>query len=62
MNLFIDLKNKLFILLENDMSLYTNCLNEIMEVLQATLSQMEGIYYKYILFPKLQGYYASNIL
>lgn len=61
MNLFIDLKNRLFILLDNDVSLYTSCLHEIMEVLQVTLSQMEGIYYKYILFPKLQGYYTSNI-
>lgn len=49
-NLFIDLKNKLFCMLDHD---HVTCLTEIMEVLKTTLSKIEDIYYRHILFPKL---------
>lgn len=62
MNLFIDIKNKLFIMLESDLSMYTRCLTEIMEVLQTTLDKIENIYYKYFLFPKLQARIIKNVI
>ena len=61
MNLFINLKNKLFAMVDDNQvylinnSKYVTCLSEIIEVLATTLTRIEDIYYKYILFPKLQA-------
>jgi hypothetical protein len=61
MNLFINLKNKLFSIIDDNQiylinqSKYVTCLSEIIEVLTNTLTRIEDIYYKYILFPKLQA-------
>jgi hypothetical protein len=57
-NLFIDVKTKLFLMLDDQAYLsnnsrYITCLTEIMEVLRTTLSKIEDIYYRHILFPKL---------
>jgi hypothetical protein len=42
--------NQMYLL--ND-SRYFTCLTEIMDVLKTTLSKIEDIYYRHILFPKL---------
>lgn len=49
-------------MLESDLSMYTRCLTEIMEVLQTTLDKIENIYYKYFLFPKLQARIIKNVI
>lgn len=65
-NLFINIKNKLFTIIDDEQlsliqsSRYVTCFTEIMKVLKSTLSQIEDIYYKHILFPKLQEIYASS--
>ncbi len=55
LNLFIEMKKKLFIMLDDKHSsqIYS-CFAEIMEVMQLTATKIENIYYKYNLFPKLQ--------
>ena len=60
-NLFINIKNQLFNIIDDEMSSrYTTCFTEIIKVLKSTLSQIENIYYRHILFPKLQEYYATR--
>lgn len=59
MNIFLDLKN-IFEHMMNDNYVYFNnnssymrFMNELLNVLTKTLSQIESIYYRYFLFPKL---------
>jgi len=34
---------------------YVQCMNEIMGVLENTLSKIQNIYFKYILYPKIKA-------
>lgn len=59
LNLFINIKNKLFYILDEHLLCLSNkqCLTELINLLTFTLSRIEDIYYKYILRPKLQSVY-----
>jgi len=61
-NLFIDIKQKLFTMLDADFlhPSYSKFLSELAEILSKTLSKIETIYYKYFLLPKLQHIYKSG--
>ena len=55
-NLFLDIKTKLFIMIDDSNSqYYSSFLCELTEILSHTLSKIEDIYYKYFLLPKLQA-------
>ena len=59
-NLFIDIKNKIFHMIDNNnmyftnTALYSKFLKELADVLSNTLVKIEDIYFKYFLLPKLQ--------
>ena len=59
-NLFIDIKAKIHLMLNNDKTFsnnqvkYSYFLTELSNVLTTTLLNIENIYYKYFLLPKLQ--------
>jgi hypothetical protein len=56
-NIFNEIKKQIsYIINDNDIiysSKYFKCLNEILIVLKNTLYKIQGIYYKYVLNPKL---------
>ena len=61
MNLFLDIKNIFqhmmndnYVFFNHNNSYYMKFINELMTILTKTLSQIESIYFKYFLFPKLQ--------
>jgi len=55
--IFFEIKKRIkYIMNDNHIILsnkYFLCLSEIFTVLQKTLNKIEGIYYKYILYPQL---------
>jgi hypothetical protein len=58
-NLFLKLKTQLFRLIDEE-QIYvlknSSALTEIIDVLKSTLCKIEDIYYRHILFPKLQEF------
>lgn len=61
LNLFIDIKNKFFIMIDHEKATYhSTFLIELCQILSQTLTKIENIYYKYILYPQLQQIYASG--
>lgn len=57
-NLFLKLKNQLFILIDEGKS---SAFTEIVDVLKHTLSKIEDIYYRHILFPKLKAFTVKEM-
>lgn len=63
LELFNELKKKLIYILTDENLLfssadtmkYKKCFNEIIHVFQNTLNNIENIYFKYFLFPKLKN-------
>jgi hypothetical protein len=60
LNLFIDIKNKFFIMIDHEKTAYhSTFLIELYQILSQTLTKIENIYYKYILYPQLQKIYVQ---
>lgn len=60
-NLFLNIKTHIFRIIDDEQiylihtSKYMDCFSELADVLKSTLSKIEDIYYRHILFPKLQA-------
>ena len=66
-NTFLNIKTILFNIMDNDNNSsfyhkeqYMCFLNEIFELLQNTLTSIENLYYKHVLFPKIQKIYKNE--
>jgi hypothetical protein len=58
LKIFNEIKKQIRYILNDTSIIYSDkyfmCMNEILTVLNNTLSKIQDIYYKYILFPNLQ--------
>jgi hypothetical protein len=58
LKIFNEIKKQIRYILNDNTIIYSDkyfmCMNEILTVLNNTLSKIQDIYYKYILFPNLQ--------
>lgn len=58
LKIFNEIKKQIRYILNDSTIIYSDkyfmCMNEILTVLNNTLSKIQDIYYKYILFPNLQ--------
>lgn len=58
LKIFNEIKKQIRYILNDNSIIYSDkyfiCMNEILTVLNNTLSKIQDIYYKYILFPNLQ--------
>jgi hypothetical protein len=58
LKIFNEIKKQIRYILNDNSIIYSDkyfmCMNEILAVLNKTLSKIQDIYYKYILFPNLQ--------
>lgn len=58
LKIFNEIKKQIIYILNDNSIIYSNnyfiCMNEILNVLNNTLTKIQDIYYKYILFPNLQ--------
>lgn len=69
-NLFLDIKSNIVNMLSDkyiytkNRTMYKSFIDEIIHILNETLSNIEKVYYKYFLYPKIQDLYntQNNVL
>ena len=61
-NLFIHLQKQIYYILDHeDDHAYSECFQDIIRIITTALDQIEELYYKYFLLPKLQKLQKQHI-